>query len=167
MPSWRARAAIVTDDSLLVARTDGGLYRERLNADGTVDALGKPPVAVLSAGASKTVYGAVRAGAHIYALVDRDVVHVPLTSQHATGAAEATGRAVSRSGPALAVVGSYLYALGGRDANGPTTTVERAEIFGDGTLGAFADAGVALAASARAAPRARHQGHALRLHRQQ
>jgi hypothetical protein len=45
--------------------------------------------------------------------------------------------AIPRTNPQLAVIGSYLYALGG-DIYGSSVTVERALINSDGTLGTFA-----------------------------
>jgi hypothetical protein len=49
-----------------------------------------------------------------------------------------------RSGAALAVVGAWLYAVGGDDGSGPLKSVEKAPIMPDGTLGAFAADNTAL-----------------------
>jgi hypothetical protein len=67
---------------------------------------------------------------------------------------------VPRYNAAAVVAGGYLYVIGGYAASGRTTSVERASIQSDGTLGAFADAGTGLM-TPRGTHRAFFAGHSL------
>jgi uncharacterized repeat protein (TIGR01451 family) len=65
------------------------------------------------------------------------------------------GLSTPRSRFTHAVIGSYLYAIGGSVAEGPNSalsTVERARIYPDGSLGAFSGAGMPTLTTARYSP---------------
>jgi N-acetylneuraminic acid mutarotase len=56
----------------------------------------------------------------------------------------------ARQGHTATVIGSFLYIVGGSGNNGPLMSVERAMINGDGSLGPFTAASVAMLSTARA-----------------
>ncbi|MCA9678337.1 MAG: hypothetical protein H6708_16945 [Kofleriaceae bacterium] len=77
--------------------------------------------------------------------VSTSIVRAPIDGSGAIGAFGAAGAlTAARNGAAAIVVEPYLYVIGGNDANGRLTSVERAVINTDGSLGGFANAGVTL-----------------------
>ena len=66
------------------------------------------------------------------------IARAPIAKDGTLGPFEAAGAlSVARSRPTLARVGDYLYVLGGAQVGSPLTSIERASIADDGSLGAF------------------------------
>ena len=117
-----------------------------INADGTLGVFGILPGITLET--ARAGHSSVTIGNQIYVIGGEDVTNTPLSSVEATTIDEngsiATFHAVSaaslvtpRFGHASAVVGDYLYVIGGRGTT-ELATIERALINPDGTLATFA-----------------------------
>ena len=125
-----------------------------INADGTIG--GFTATAPLVVG--RYHQSAVRIGSWVYVLggiaagaASNKIERAPINSDGTLGTFVDAGTTLStaRFSFATAVVGGWLYAMGGVTGvkcSGPTTlaSVERAPIAADGTVGAFADAGITL-----------------------
>ena len=78
------------------------------------------------------------------------VERAPITTSGSLGAFAAVSSSAlstARSGHALAVVGNWLYAIGGSSGGGPTRAIDRASLNADSALGAFVPSGVSLVLS--------------------
>jgi hypothetical protein len=117
----------------------------RINADGTMDALGTgatPKTARLGASTFVT-------GGYLYVIGGRDpasatpmttVERAPINADGSLGAFADAGISLvtARSGITVEVIGPYLYVVGGADTEGYLQSLERAPILPNGQLGAFA-----------------------------
>ncbi len=125
-----------------------------INADGTLGAFTMTPSLTLD----RYYHSSVRIGNWVYVLgglsqgaATAKIERAPIKSDGTLGTFVDAGTALStaRFSFATAVVGGWLYAMGGVSGvrcSSPTTlaSVERAPIAADGTVGAFADAGITL-----------------------
>jgi hypothetical protein len=147
-------SVIVAGNWLFVLGGDNGggaldkVERALVNADGTLGTF-------LSAGTLSTAsrdQGSALVGKYLYAIGGSNgsalqrVERAQLGANGLPGSFADAGVAltVPRSAPSVTIIGDFLYVIGGSSSGAGLTTVERAPINGDGTLGSFADAGVSM-----------------------
>lgn len=148
---------VVMGSSLyLIGGSNGGttlssVEQATLNADGTINGAGFSLGGVSLAGARAGIQ-AVVCGNYCYVVGGNNagalstVERASLNSSGGLGAfaSSAVSLGTRRDGCASVVLGDTLYVIGGRDGTTEHTTVEKATINPDGTLGAFSDAGISL-----------------------
>lgn len=118
--------------------------RTTIDADG---ALGTSSAASATLDAATYDHAMITSGNHVYVLGGVDgsgayssAVHVATVDQGLLGSfatSSGVALATARAGFATAVVGGYVYVIGGNTSAGAVGTLERAPIASDGTLGAF------------------------------
>jgi len=163
LSSTRIRGAtVVTSDGVFhiggfsAGNTLGDILRARIKPNGDLDAFAVSP-ATLSA--PRTEHAAFVAGNRVYVVgnggadgttLEQASLIGPTTLNPTQFADAQTPLPAERARACVAVVNRALFVIGGEGAAGsggslpPTRTVFRAPIATDGTIGAFADAGVSL-----------------------
>lgn len=136
---------------ILGGDTTGGfpsssVERASIGADGSLGTFSPAPGVMLSA--PRTGHRSAVLGGVLYVLggsssggLTASVESAPISTGGSLGPFAASGTALStaRTGHTMALIGNWIYMIGGRNTGNPTATVERANLNEDSALSAFAD----------------------------
>lgn len=130
----------------------GTLERAVVRPDGSLDEFRTMVQAKLAE--PRSGHASIVLGETLYVLGGKNAIEVvdaveraPISSDGMIGSFSNTpgiSLAVARAGHGLAVIGNYLYVIGGSNANGPMHEIERASVNADSALGSFSRSRAAL-----------------------